>query len=159
MLPLDGICSIPNIGPGLAWMQVQSGNPQFDDLRLYQNWPRNVSTKVPSVISYSKTTTGRKQWGHDIDTDSVVMRWTKLELRPQQRINELEKLHDTLKGLGLVHSFQSEAQYDWIREAEEIIADFLKKVARKWFDDIHANSAAMLENVPIDLVVTHPGVS
>lgn len=148
-------------------MQIANDDPQLANLTLYQSWPRFQSTKVPSLISYSRTTTGKLQWGHDIDRDSVVMRWTKLELQPQKRVDELERLFDTVKGLRLMSAFQSNSLAGVENDipshlgldSEDIVADFLRKVTRRWFDHMQGDAQSVLANIPLDLVITHPGVS
>jgi hypothetical protein len=141
--------------------------PKLDKLRIYREWPGGESTKVPSAISYSKAKTGKLQWGHDIDVDSQVLRWTKLELQQQTKTVELRQLRDTVRGLRMMAAFRADelagANQDTPDhlglDAEDIVTDFLRKVVRKWLEFMQADSAVVLINVPIDLVITHPGVS
>jgi hypothetical protein len=148
-------------------MQLDNDTPTLEKINLYTTWPKGNTKKVPSVISYSRTLNGNKQWGHDIDLNSEVMRWTKLEFQPQQRLAELERLRDTVKGLSLMAAFQTnmnagidnDVPYHLGLGAEDIARDFLQKVTREWFHHMEGISARVLQNAPIDLIITHPGVS
>lgn len=158
---------------GLAWMQISSTSttaPTANDVHLFTNWPRKNTTKVPSVISYTPTTAGNKQWGHDIADGSDVLRWTKLELRSQSRAVELERLLDTTRNLPFstrllrgggdhVGGEVMTVPLHLGLAPVDIIADFLGHVARWWHDELQKKTPRIWENVPVDLMVTHPGVS
>ncbi|KAK4206920.1 hypothetical protein QBC37DRAFT_406681 [Rhypophila decipiens] len=158
---------------GLAWMEISSSStttaaPAGHAVRVFEDWPRSQTVKVPSVISYTPTTTGTKQWGHDIADGSEVLRWTKLELRSQSREVELERLLDTVRSLPFSTSLLREGGGGDSLGVNvpvhlglaplDIIADFLKKVARCWHDARLKDTQRLLQNVTLDLVVTHPGV-
>jgi hypothetical protein len=152
------------IKTGLAWMLVNgAGEPKLETLRVFREWPGGESTLVPSAISYSKSKTGKLQWGHDIDGDSQVLRWTKLEFQQQSKLIELRLLRDTVRGLRIMSAFRAdelagahqETPHYLCLNAEDIVTDFLRKVARKWLEFMQADSSVLL-NFPIDLVITHP---
>jgi hypothetical protein len=146
---------------------TQHGGAKIENLRVYEDWPGLRTTKVPSAISYTTSTEGKLQWGHDIELKSLVMRWTKLELQTQERLIELQNLRDTVKGLRMMAKFRHNEcpgannetpDHLWLK-AEDIIADFLKRAVRRWFDAVQADNASVFPNVPLDLIITHPGVS
>jgi len=151
---------------GLAWLHITSVPPKESDVQVFRDWPNWKTTKVPSVISYSPSAT-HKQWGADIGDNSEIICWTKLELQPQQRACELERLLDTVHSLALTNELRSSADMGAGNKVNmhlglgpaDIVADFLKKVTRLWFETMQAERRAVLRNVPIDLVITHPGVS
>lgn len=153
---------------GLAMLHITSAAPRVSDVNVFTGWPKFSTTKVPSVISYGPTHTGSKQWGHDVCDGSEIMRWTKLELRPLNRAGELERLLETARYLPVSTSIRNGVS-DMAKDQSlvpmylglsptDVVADFLKKVARLWFETMEKQSRATLQNVPLDLVVTHPGV-
>jgi hypothetical protein len=145
-------------------MQIKGSNPRFEDLKVMRDWPGASSEKVPSEMSYSASLKGCRQWGKSIDEDSFVLRWTKLELQPQKRVKELQQLSETLKGLSLLGALNSDPDVALDnahlgKDHGGIIRDYLKKVARYWYDHMAAELATVLKNVPLDIIVTHPVVS
>ena len=123
--------------------------------------------KVPSAISYSKTDATRRhrQWGYSIDEHSQVVRWTKLELEQCSASKELDILRDLVDGLDLLNELRVDesTSLDKIprhiyKDAQEVVKDFLGKVAREWFLYIKGRGRYTLETVPLDIVITHPTV-
>jgi hypothetical protein len=154
-------------------MPIKFNEPaRLEHLALFNGWPRRETQKVPSAISYSPTSRRRRQWGHDIDDDSAVMRWTKLELEPRDKNSELERLRDTVRGLNLMNTFRQDQNAAVNNEVprhlgkapEDILRDFIRKVARQWYEYMQTDAQSVLgsvalSNVPLDIVVTHPTVS
>ncbi|KAK4447403.1 hypothetical protein QBC34DRAFT_467550 [Podospora aff. communis PSN243] len=128
---------------GLSWMEVLADGSHTTH-KLFEDWPGLSSRKVPSAVSYTGSSDGQQQWGHDIQTGSEVLRWTKLELRQGTRVDELKKLRATVVPAHLC------------MDAEDIITDYLKKVTRRWFEHMSAHNASTLRNVPLDVVITNP---
>ena len=150
-------------------MQVDaSGELNWNNLFLYRQWPEMDTKKVPSAYSYSPSTSARrrKQWGHDIDDESEVMRWTKLQLQPRTPTEEIRLLQDLTSGLQLVRQMQADGQAmiqnrvprHLSRTAREVVRDYLDEVARQWRTHMTTGSRVVFESVPLDIVVTHPAV-
>lgn len=158
---------LTNSLPGLAWIQKSDqDNPSLESLNVYQNWPDKQSQKVPSTISYSSTERGCKQWGHSIDDGSQVMRWTKLDLEPRTAARELEVLRELMKGLELIKKFRAggntastnDVPRHISKDAGDVVRDYLTKVAREWYQYMRSQGRYTLDNVPLDIVITHPAV-
>jgi len=139
--------------------------PTVNDIKLQTAWPKQNSTKVPSAISYSPSRSGCSQWGHDIETGSQVMRWTKLELNDGSLGEEIKRLAAVVKGLGLMSEFRSNAAQRVLinniprhlgLDAEDIVTEYLTRVVREWFAFQQAETRSLFGNVPLDLVITHP---
>ena len=147
-------------------MHVNEEGASLEKLKVFKAWPRQESTKVPSVISYSRTKTRTRQWGHDIDDQSKVLAWTKLELEPQSKLTELRHLLDTARGLKEIKDFladpnagrSTDVPRHLPKSAGDIVADYMNKVVRWWYADLNAETRSLFGNVPIRLVVTHPAV-
>lgn len=155
--------------PGLAWMADDGlGNPKMENLMLFKQWPRKQTQKVPSEISYSRTLNRRKQWGHDIDNDSLVLRWTKMDLEPREPVKELSILGDLVQGLDKIRDLNAATNsHDVIdlpqhltRNSADVVRDYLSKVVRAWyiwFKD-QPQGQNQLDGLPLDVVITHPAV-
>jgi hypothetical protein len=138
----------------------------IEDLVEYTHWPEERGPKVPSAFSYSDTKGPHhcKQWGHDIDDDSKVMQWTKLELEPKATVKELEILRDLLKGLNLVNECRADESKEipqyLTRDSGDIVRDYLLKISRHWLDFMEDAGQFTLDTdrVPLDIIVTHPAV-
>lgn len=142
----------------------------LDDLNLFRAWPTRNEQKVPSKLSFSSTETGRTQWGFDIDSkNSKVLQWTKLELEPRATIDELKVLLDLMGGLRLVGKLHSNAKTGVTidpprhitRNSEDIVTEYLSRVTREWYKYMtygESGGKNVLQNVPFDLVITHPVV-
>ncbi|KAK3343427.1 hypothetical protein B0T25DRAFT_464384 [Lasiosphaeria hispida] len=154
---------------GLAYMhQTVEADPAFRDLRVFGEWSGGGGAgKIPSAISYSKTPSKCKQWGDDIDKQqSLVLKWTKLELQPQKALQELAKLREALGGLALVQSLlrderagvKTDMPLHITKSPISIVQDYLTRVARHYYLYMRNNSEFAIErgNVPVDMVITHP---
>jgi hypothetical protein len=137
-----------------------------NDIRVYEDWPKEKTRKVPSLSSYTPSPKGCSQWGHDIDENSAVMRWTKLKLEPSDLSGELKILQDTVKGLRLISELNNNGDlgiFDSVpihltKTFGDVVSDYLSKVTRCWHDKMLATAKKMLSHVPLDVVVTHPAV-
>jgi hypothetical protein len=121
--------------------------------------------KVPSVISYSRTTSaGEQQWGHSLSPGAVTMINTKLELDVQDnKIDELEALIQFLKGtrnlsFDYIKAAQGHAEYT-SRKPEEIVQDYLAKIFPYVDQAISERLAHLRIKMPVDIVITVPVVS
>lgn len=154
---------------------MDTTNP--DIVNVFLDWPNGRGAakgkkrvpKVPSAYSYSKTpATGQyRQWGYSISDDSNVMQWTKLELEPRTIVRELEVLRDLLKGLDLLKelrtnedaAIKNDVPRYLPKDAGDVVREYLGKVAREWYEHMRAQGRYILDNVPIDIVLTHPAVN
>lgn len=151
---------------GLAWAQEkndESGH-SVDGPHALTNWPEKEAGKVPSLISYSPAPRGHEQWGFSIDDDSIVLRWTKLELRPRSTSKELIVLRELLKGLQLVQQLQEQDDLEQpipthvTRNARGVVRDFFEYIGRYWRGNLKKGGKFALDEVPLDIVLTHPAV-
>ncbi|CAI4213304.1 unnamed protein product [Parascedosporium putredinis] len=113
---------------------------KLSDIFVVQDWGGGESIpKVPSLFTYDPQ--GGGCWGHNIRENSVIIRWTKLEL---------EVPRDTSDGNVPEHLIKSSPQ---------IMTAYLTEVAKAVRADIEAKRSAateLLARFPIDLVITHP---
>jgi len=138
----------------------------IEDLTVFDKWPGQGGEvqrfKVPSKLSYSETHSGQRQWGYSIDKKSTILGWTKLELMPQSPGKELTLLRNLLEGLILLKKFQQSDELDsempkhLVKNASEVIRDYLDKVAKEWYGHMTGTGASTLRNIDLDIVVTHP---
>lgn len=151
----------------MAWAQQkndESNLPVLDGPNVLKDWPEKTDSKVPSVISYSPSPARCKQWGYSIDADSTVLRWTKLELRPRSTTKELTVLRELVKGLKLVQELQEqddiqkEIPMHVTRNARGVVRDFIGQVGRYWREYMISQGKFVLDEVPLDIVITHPAV-
>jgi len=149
----------------LAWApQKDESTPSVDSLQVLTNWPQEEASKVPSIISYSPSLQRCKQWGYSVDDDSTVLRWTKLELKPRSTIKELNVLRELLKGLKLVQELQEEDDLEngmpmhVTKNARGVIRDFIGHIGRYWRETMISNGKFVLDEVSLDIVITHPAV-
>jgi len=134
------------------------------ELPVMTSWPGKTGQKVPSLISFSRTPKGLKQFGHDIDDQSEVVKWTKLDLDPNPVSDHLRLLENTTKGLKLLTAFyrkdkpamERDIPFHIAKDSTEIVQNFLEKVVRAWKAQLEEG---VLGHNPIDIVVTHPAVS
>ena len=155
---------------GLAWLQTTGqDNPSVNDIKVLRTWPTKEAKKVPSAYSYSPSAKGRKQWGYSIDDDSLVMRWTKLELEHKHRTatKELDDLGKLINGLNLINELWGDENAGVTnnvprhlgKNAGDVVGDYLGKVAKEWYVYMKKRGRNILSNVPLDIVITHPAVS
>ncbi|KAF2866044.1 hypothetical protein BDV95DRAFT_584773 [Massariosphaeria phaeospora] len=150
---------------GLAWAaQRGSLSPiALGDVKVFMKWPgKSGRLKVPSAYSYSR---GRcSQWGYDIEPGSKTFIWTKLALTYGTPEEELKVLRDLMEGLDFMSGLKkSNGQAGLIdvpehltKSPEDVITDYLTKVSREWYRLISAEATHLLENIPLDIVMTHP---
>lgn len=160
----------------LAWAQLRGGSQKNslsdfgdDELTVFKHWPGSDAKRVPSLISYSPTDPDKRkaQWGWSIDDESKVLKWTKMELEPQSTEAELAQLKELTKGLDLLRELRenqlsgniTDVPRQITKSAEDVVRDFLSKVAREWYLYMKDQNAIMLERLDLDLVITHPAVS
>ncbi|KAK0634343.1 hypothetical protein B0T17DRAFT_611370 [Bombardia bombarda] len=154
---------------GIAYLSIASRQKEQDpdalaeDIRVLQGWPTHESQKAPSEISYSPSPKGCRQWGYDIDDNSRVLKWTKLELEEtRNRSWELRTLAETLYGLRMVDLSESEIIKNNIprhlaKEPEDIVKDYLDYIAEQTLEEIVDKVGRHVpDNIHIDMVVTHP---
>jgi hypothetical protein len=157
--------------PGLAWMHSDGeSTPQFSNLKLFTDWPGKNEPKVPSEVSYSMasgTASDRvyRPWGSTIDPKSKVLRWTKLKLfQDYSPLAELETLEGLIKGLADIKSLYSESDETTdvprhlSRTSKDIIEFYLSFIAEEWVAYVTNQAQFVLDEVPVDIVVTHPAM-
>ncbi|KAK3386605.1 hypothetical protein B0H63DRAFT_520692 [Podospora didyma] len=156
---------------GIAYLPAPSRQKELDlealanDIRVIQSFKKHESQKVPSEISYSPSPKGCEQWGYDIDDNSRVLKWTKLELEEtKNRTTELRTLAETLYGLRTLNLSESEVIKNNIprhlaKEPEDIVKDYLDQIAEKALEEISTVIGRHVpERIPIDMIVTHPAL-
>lgn len=156
---------------GLAWIQSNGeAVPESSDVKLFQNWPEKTEAKVPSEVSYSLTAgdvTDRefRQWGFSIDSESKVLRWTKLELvKDPSPLGELEILDELMDGLEEINQLYADdnetadVPFHLSETSKDVIEYYLSHVAREWVKHITLQAQEVLNTVPVDLIITHPAV-
>ncbi|KAF4625147.1 hypothetical protein G7Y89_g13022 [Cudoniella acicularis] len=152
---------------GLAWIQTDGQNsPSLSDITVYRSWPEKDAQKVPSSFSYSRTSAAKRcrQWGYSIDDESEVLRWTKLELEPRTAEQELGVVRELMKGLDLISKLRvnedaaatSDIPHHISKSSEDVVRDYMTKIAREWYQHMRSVGRYTLENVPLDIVITHP---
>ncbi|EAA33990.2 hypothetical protein GE21DRAFT_3741 [Neurospora crassa] len=154
---------------GIAYLSVASRQKDqdldalADDIRVLQGWPTHESEKVPSEISYSPSPKGCRQWGYDIDDNSRVLKWTKLELEETRgRSAELRTLAETLWGMRLLDLsedavIRNDIPRHLAKEPEDIVKDYLDNIAEQTLEEICTQvGRRVADNIPIDMVITHP---
>ncbi|KAB5585602.1 hypothetical protein GE09DRAFT_1166380 [Coniochaeta sp. 2T2.1] len=135
----------------------------LDNVRVVTRWAKEETLKVPSRYSYSPSPKGCTQWGHDIDDNSRIMAWTKLELeQTKTRTQELGILCELFYGVALM-DFSEEAIINndiprhLAKEAEDIVRDYLDEIAETTSEDIISSLGHHVpDRIPVDLIVTHP---
>ena len=121
---------------------------------------------MPSVISYSPSAAGKRQWGSEIDNDaSWASHWVKLDLLKQTPLQELSVLKRSLHNLKDLQRHTSndhrgyKTPHHLTKSPEEIVQDFLYFIAEHYYRTVKAESQHLLTSLPIDMVLTHPAVS
>lgn len=120
---------------------------------------------MPSQVSYSLTPKGCKQWGYDIDDNSLVLKRTKIQLEEvRERVEELRTLGELINRLRLLNLTRDEVRKNGVpkhlaKEPEAIVKDYLDKIADMTAKEISEHiGKKVLENIVIDLTVTHPAI-
>ncbi|CAK7244917.1 MAG: hypothetical protein STHCBS139747_006480, partial [Sporothrix thermara] len=148
---------------GVAYAQSTGRAVDLHDIHVVQNWHGGSEVKVPSQISYSNSKQRLKQYGYSIDFDSDVLSKTKLELQDSNdRGRELTTFTQTLHGLASLrlndaNSIAGRIPRHLAKTAEDIVQDYLERIADVTYDDmINTLGRAVPEQIPIDVIITHP---
>ncbi|CAK7228219.1 hypothetical protein SCUCBS95973_006807 [Sporothrix curviconia] len=148
---------------GVAYAQSTGRVIDLNDIHVVQNWPGASEVKVPSQISYSDSKQRLMQYGYNIDEDSEVLSKTKLELQDtNDRGRELTTFTQTLHGLASLrlndaNSIAGRIPRHLAKTAEDIVQDYLEHISEVTYDDmINTLGRAVPEQIPIDIVITHP---
>ena len=130
------------------------------DIRVIQSWKTHESLKVPSKISYTHSRVGREQWGFDIDDNAIVHKELRRGLAgPKSKLEELRDL-SALVYAARVANLDETVPRHLIKTPDHMAVDFLSFVAEKTCDEIRTVVGRhVLDNVPVDLVVTYEAVS
>jgi hypothetical protein len=120
--------------------------------------------KVPSIYSYTKTTSGEEQWGDSLSPDAVAMVHTKLELDTQQsKIDELDLILHNLDGMHDLSFDQVEktnGKPDFTtKKPEDVVLDYMKKIFESVEKHLAKYPTELIRLLPVDIVITHPVVS
>jgi len=147
---------------GVAFAFVE-GNEVRGAIQPVLDWPgRRIEQKVSSEISYSPALGGERQWGYDINENSLKWRWTKLELDQQERPDELRLLLEAVIGmanLDVSKVDQSNGQaLAYSKTPERIVADYLSHVREHLVRKLRVEYPDTFTILAIDLVVTVPAV-
>ncbi len=149
---------------GVAYAQSAGQPIDLEDIHVVQHWPGASEVKVPSQISYSNSKNRLKQYGYSIDSESDILSNTKLELPDSRdRGRELTTFTQTLHGLVSHQLNDANAVAGRIprhlaKTAEDIVQDYLERIADVTYDDmINTLGRAVPEQIPIDMIITHPG--
>ncbi|KUJ14621.1 actin-like ATPase domain-containing protein [Mollisia scopiformis] len=149
---------------GVAYALPRSDYASLDEVLVVDNWgpQMNITSKIPSIYSYSPATSPLdQQWGASISDDSVTMVNTKMELDVQEkRIDELELILQVLEGtsnLDFEHVKKSQGypEYTW-KDPEEIVTDYLTKVFQYLDDSFEFIGEHLKSKIAVDIVVTVP---
>ncbi|KAK4225797.1 hypothetical protein QBC38DRAFT_251921 [Podospora fimiseda] len=156
---------------GVAYLVLPASKKELelesllDSIKVIQKWPTTEAAKAPSQISYSLTPKGYEQWGYNIDDNSLVLKRTKIQLEEvRDRVEELRTLGELLNRLRLLKLTREEVRKNGVpkhlaKEPEDIVKDYLDKIAEMTVKDISENiGRKVLENISIDLTVTHPAI-
>lgn len=148
-----------NSRQGVAFATTDSKVAQTKDIVPMGDFGEKMSNhpKVPSVISYSLSPNGEKQWGMDVADDSVTMVNTKMQLDIQDtRLDELETTLQILQGTGFldfnhVKNIGTIAGYTW-KSPVEVATDYLRRVCER----ICLALPHVISRAEIELVITVP---
>jgi len=158
---------------GIAWTQLEAGEtPSIDDILSFRDWKARTDDKVPSVISFSKNSEGKSQYGYDISRGSVTLQWNKLELKdPSNRSEELKLFRRALEDLRYLEEPRNPALTDDEAfdidipthvgmDSEEIVMQYMQRLANHFCQSVEdQRGEALLRENTIDIVITHPASS
>lgn len=171
-----------DIGVGAAWATTTSRSARLQDVIVVTQWDadpddndlpqRQVHSvqsggKVPSVISYAISGDGRANWGYDITPGSLKIMYTKLELEPQTKPEELDLIIEALDGMKNLNfqewtSTMNSTEAYTSRTPEQIVLDYLQRMFRPVIAYLlgpNSLTPEYLRTVPVDIVMTVPAVS
>ncbi|KAK4169554.1 hypothetical protein QBC43DRAFT_375362 [Cladorrhinum sp. PSN259] len=157
---------------GVAWILTDPPKqPTAADIKIVQNWTQGGVTenqyKVPSEYTYSRNTGAR--WGFNIADSAYILKWTKLQLEVPSRASALRSMKRLLQEADKldIDPGNGEAEKSIpghiTRTASEIVTEYLEEVMKQVQQDVerafNGDRIAfeqLLEQVPIDLIITHP---
>lgn len=151
----------------MAFATPRSDRVVLKDITLVDDWGANqgLSSKIPSIISYSTPSAAREQqWGANISPKAVTMVNTKLELDVQEnKIDELELIIQVLDGtsnldFNEVKKSRGLPEYTW-KTPEEVVTDYLTHVFQYLNQNFDVFGERLRSQIPVDIVVTVPVVS
>jgi molecular chaperone DnaK (HSP70) len=152
---------------GVAFAAPKGGQSfSLEDIELVDVWGDRMDNhdKVPSVISFSAPSrAGEQQWGSDLSADAIAMVHTKLELDLQEVQGELDLMLHALQGMKDLHFDELKkvgalpAYTD--QTAEQIVTVYLSRVFEFVSETISDFSRALLDRIPVVIVITVPTVS
>lgn len=149
---------------GVAYATPRSADASLKDITLVRDWGSNMGNhnKIPSVISYTPSSTGSIQWGSSISSNAVTYVNTKMELEiGESQLDELELIQQVLDSVGAL-DFEAVKKekisgYTW-KSPEGIVTDYLTQVfnhLKKSIDHFGERLRGLLQ---VDIVVTVPVV-
>jgi molecular chaperone DnaK (HSP70) len=133
------------------------------EVHIVNNWGHDMTNdnKIPSVYSYSPTSTAHQQWGTSLSPEAVAMVNTKMELEVQDnKLDELELLLQVLDGtcdlsIENVKRCQGNPEYTW-KQPEEIVTDYMTNVFKYVNGVVEDMGDHLRANIPVDIVITVP---
>jgi hypothetical protein len=141
-----------------------NGTPKAEKIETITDWPGgHVAKKTPSRISFARATGSEAQWGADISIDTARLAYTKLQLQPAKKIDELRKVEDAVKAITHLKidriDLKNGSALTYSKSAEDVVANYLMRL-REWLvRQLRLKyPAATLATTPVDLVVTVPAV-
>ncbi|KAK5082464.1 hypothetical protein LTR05_007611 [Lithohypha guttulata] len=152
---------------GFALAGSFSEHADLQKIEVLQSWGSSGGnqSKVRSMISYMKSSTGETQWGSNISDQATAMVNTKLELEPQAtRFDELELTWLLLKGTGnLAFDHLKKIGPNPIYPSAspgKIVTDYLAHICKSAcesgsFETVDLTKLAET-NTPLDIVITVP---
>ena len=153
-------CAPADLDLEVAYATPLANKISLDEIKIIQKWPGRKSEKIPSTISYSRSTGRERQWGYDISPDSVVMISTKLELDSSDSTEELELLLQALEGMNNLN-FQANKTVDsslspFSRSPEDIVRDYMRALLQEVLQILDDEIGRIRTTLPTDVVLTFP---
>ncbi|KAM7198195.1 hypothetical protein V8F20_006222 [Naviculisporaceae sp. PSN 640] len=132
---------------------------KIKEIRTIRNWPCVMNEFVPSEISYSPTNKGCQQWGYDIDDGSHVHKGLRQQLEEKSRLDELMQLRDLVQEANTNTDLAFSVPPLLHKSPESMAGDYLRNVVERFRDDFETVfDRRVLENLPLDLVVSYPSL-
>jgi hypothetical protein len=153
------------IATGAAIATPTGHTTELDEITLVERWGERMKNdhKIPSVISYSISPKGEKQWGSDVSEDAICMVHQKLELGIGTTSNELDFLLKTMEGVdGLnfnhLKSVAPIPEYP-THLPEQIVTDYIENAFGAVINFIETEyTSSFIQTTPVDIVMTMPAV-
>lgn len=131
--------------------------PGKDQGYVVDRWERTTDKKVPSEITYDERAT--KKWGAELSDQPGVVRETKLTLPKPTLTDALDHLAFMLSSASKLNR-EEPVPLHLLKSSEAIVTDYLSEVAAVVRTDVRLRRGLVeIETVPIELIITHPGVS